>query len=137
MTPAEFSDLLDSAYVKMRPWSETAIADALQTPGTVLIAEPGCGLLGRIITDEAEILAFATDPALQRRGLAARALAQFDTEAKNRGAATCFLEVAASNLPAIAFYRARGFATLGKRPAYYRLRDGSRDDAYVMTRSLA
>jgi ribosomal protein S18 acetylase RimI-like enzyme len=91
---------------------------------------------GGRITDAAEILALAADPRFQRTGEAARALARFHTAVEGRGAAQVFLEVAAANTGARAFYAAQGYAETGLRRNYYARPAGGRDDAVVMTRAL-
>ncbi|SDY73650.1 GNAT family N-acetyltransferase [Citreimonas salinaria] len=137
MTPDALAAMSARAYRHMRPWSARDFRDALAAPGALLTTAPGAFVLGRAIADEAEILALAADPATQRTGQASAALAAFETAARARGATRLFLEVAARNAPARAFYAARGFAEAGRRRAYYRLPDGMTDDALILTRDLA
>ncbi|MCK0150009.1 GNAT family N-acetyltransferase [Marivita sp. S6314] len=136
MTPAAFAQVMDRAYVDMRPWSEAEIARTLDTPHVILLAHPQGGLLLQTIAGEAEILAFAVDPAAQRTGIATTLLTRAIAQARQEGADRLFLEVAAANVPARAFYAARGFAQIGKRRAYYTLRDGRKDDALVLSRPI-
>lgn len=62
--------------------------------------------------EEAEILNLAVDPTFQRRGIATRLLAELSQP-------TLYLDVRASNEPALAFYRRHGFSKCGHRRRYY------------------
>jgi len=65
--------------------------------------------------DEREILNLAVEPSERRRGIARTLL-----EAELRRAKTqWFLEVRASNLPAIGLYEKAGFRVVGRRESYY------------------
>lgn len=135
MTPAALADLQRRAYRDMAPWSAQDFADLLAQPTILLIASSHAFCLGRVVVDEAEILALATDPAHQRQGLARDTLSRFLHAAQARGAMATFLEVAASNAPARAFYAAHGFKQTGLRKAYYPQPDGTRTDALLMARA--
>lgn len=87
--------------------------------------------------DEAEILALATDPNVQRTGEARRAFDQFMTQVMERGVTSVFLEVAENNDPAIAFYGKCGFKTAGLRKNYYLKPDGTRQNALIMSAQIA
>lgn len=91
--------------------------------------------LGRIAVDEAEVLLIATRPARRRRGIAQAMLAEMLPRLAGAGAKHVFLEVAASNVAALALYRAAGFRAVGSRPNYYRGREAT-IDALVLTREL-
>jgi ribosomal-protein-alanine N-acetyltransferase len=135
-TPEALATVSARAYRHMRPWSARDFRDMLAAPGTVLIAMHHAFVLGRVTADEAEILALATDPDMQRSGCASAALAAFETESRARGATRVVLEVAAANAPARAFYAARGFSEAGRRKGYYRQPDGARDDALILVKAL-
>ncbi|KAA8608440.1 alanine acetyltransferase [Salipiger aestuarii] len=137
MTAAELAALSARAYRHMHPWCEANFAETLAQPATLLVSVEGAFALGRVICDEAEILALATDPARQRAGRGAGVLARFEIQAKTRGAARVLLEVAAANTPARAFYAARGYAEVARRKNYYAKPGGGRDDALLMTKALA
>lgn len=64
---------------------------------------------------EGEVLSLIVDPALRRRGIAARLL----EDALRGRCTTWFLEVRESNWPARKLYRKYGFAEVGTRPKYY------------------
>lgn len=85
-------------------------------------------LLGRVITDEAELLTLAVAPQARRAGCG-RALTQaFVETARSRGALHLFLEVSADNIAAQALYRGLGWSEAGRRRGYY----GTGIDAIVM-----
>nr|WP_283254980.1 GNAT family N-acetyltransferase [Marivita sp. GX14005] len=98
-------------------------------------AERG-GLIARIVAGECEILSIATDPDAQRQGVATGLLNRLVTMAAEQAADRIFLDVAARNHAARAFYDRHGFSRLGMRRSYYTLRDGSKDDALLLVRSL-
>lgn len=136
MTPEKLAEISARAYKDMAPWSAKDFADTLARPIACLTHTAHAFVFGQIVADEAEILALATDPAHQRGGEAAKALALFHDEALARGAATCFLEVAAGNAAALAFYAKHGYRETGLRRGYYKQADGSTQDAVLMARAL-
>lgn len=119
-----------------RPWSETEIADILATKGAFALTTPSGFAIGRAVADEAELLTLAVAPEHQRRGVGQRLLADFDTEARLRGAGTAFLEVAADNAPAIGLYGRNGWVRSGRRNAYYARDAGVHVDALIFHKTL-
>ena len=87
---------------------------------------------GLIIDGDMQILKVAVAPAHRRTGVARMLLAHVAEDARNLGAATCSLEVRASNTGAQAFYQALGLTELGVRPRYY----SDREDAVIMSGPL-
>ena len=136
MTPDVFADIMDRAYIQMRPWSAATIAETISNAHTVFLPHPQGGLIAQIVADECEVLAIATAPDHQRQGIASQLLEDLIATARQRDVTRIFLEVAAQNTPARAFYKAKGFAPVGLRKAYYTLRDGSKDDAVLLSRSV-
>jgi ribosomal-protein-alanine N-acetyltransferase len=57
------------------------------------------------------------------------------TAARGAGARRMFLEVRPSNTAALALYASEGFVEIGRRPRYYRVRDG-REDAVILALDL-
>lgn len=100
MTPETLAALSARAYRHMTPWSARAFADTLARPHALLTCTGHAFALGLVIADEAEILALACDPQVQRQGEGTALLARFHKDAQARGAARIFLEVAAANRPA-------------------------------------
>lgn len=82
--------------------------------------------------DVAELQRIAVEPGSRRGGLASALLEEVARLARAEGATRVLLEVREDNAGAIAFYGARGFATIDRRPRYYR--DGAA--AAVMLRAL-
>jgi|CXWL01.1.fsa_nt_gi ribosomal-protein-alanine N-acetyltransferase len=121
------------------PWSPTALAALLARAGGGLafgveISADLCAYaLWQTVVDEAELLRVGVAPPWRRRGLGRSLLVDCHRDLARRGVTRCHLDVAASNLPAIALYGALGYRQVGLRRAYYR--DGS--DALLMTRLLA
>jgi len=136
VTPDVFADIMDRAYIQMRPWSAATIAETISNTHTVFLPHPQGGLIVQIVADECEVLAIATDPDHQRQGIASQLLEDLIATARQRDVTRIFLEVATQNTPARAFYKAKGFAPVGLRKAYYTLRDGSKDDAVLLSRSV-
>lgn len=90
-------------------------------------------LLGRVTTDEMEILNLAVAPPYRRRGVARRLLGEALARGYVQGARQCWLEVRASNQVALAFYQALNFAEAYRRRQYYR---NPVEDAVVCRRRL-
>ena len=116
-------------------WSESAIRQMLEDVHTVaLIAHANSGepigfVIGRAVADEAEVLSIGVDPAWQRRGVG-RLLVEALCDASVRAQAhRLYLEVAASNLPALRLYAALGGQKIGLRKAYYGRREKPAEDA--------
>lgn len=137
MTPAQLADIAARAYQHTIPWTAAQFHDTLQSPNHILTTTRHAFVLGQTIMDEAEILALATDPNVQRTGEARRAFDQFMTQVMERGVTSVFLEVAENNDPAIAFYGKCGFKTAGLRKNYYLKPDGTRQNALIMSAQIA
>ena len=133
MTPAELARLHAASFTMPRPWDEAEFTSLLSGPGVFLLTRDAGFLLGRAIAGEAEILTLAVSPAARRQGTGRGLVASFLDEARSRGAESAFLEVAADNAPAIALYRAAGFAEAGRRRGYFHVPGRAAVDALVMT----
>jgi ribosomal-protein-alanine N-acetyltransferase len=123
-------------FTTPRPWSAAEIAQILANPYSFALYGPHGFLLGQAVAGEAELLTIAVDPNQRRQGIGRALLAQFCDMARQKGAQTAFLEVAATNFPAIALYKAAGFSQSGLRRAYYLGPDGTSIDALVMVCAL-
>jgi [ribosomal protein S18]-alanine N-acetyltransferase len=75
--------------------------------------------VANLVAPEAELESIAVASSFQRRGVAGYLLAALASELRLAGATEIFLEVRASNFPALALYRSRGFAETGRRRRYY------------------
>lgn len=85
----------------------------------------------QVVLDEASLFNIAVDPAFQRRGLGRQLLQHLIDELIKRDVLTLWLEVRASNLPAITLYEQLGFNQVSRRPNYYPTASG-REDAILM-----
>ena len=88
-----------------------------------------------ITLDEAHILNLAVEPNLRDRGLGSQTLRFLVKDARGQGARQIFLEVRASNQPAIQMYLNQGFNEIGRRRHYYPTKDG-REDALILGMEL-
>ena len=90
-------------------------------------------LIGRIVADEFEILNMAVSRAYRRSGIGSRLLESALESSRIAGSARAYLEVRASNGPAIALYAHHGFTECGRRAGYYR---DPVEDAVLLSLSL-
>ncbi len=116
------------------PWSAEAIKESLQNPASCFLAAEEAGaLIGYIglyfVAGEGQILNIATHPDHRRKGCGRALMEAAVAEAKNVDITSLFLEVRASNAPAIALYEGLGFSALGKRKHFY---THPTEDALVM-----
>ena len=123
------------------PYPDPVIASLLHTPGAwcQLATEAGIPLgfvIGRVISDESEILSVGTDPASRRKGVATVLMNAASERAISLGAKTLHLEVGEDNPGAVALYKRLEFRATGRRPNYYRRANHIRVAAILMTRYL-
>ncbi len=124
------------------PWTLGNFRDALLAGYQTLVGERehrivAFGVL-MLAPGEAQILNLSVVPDNRRSGLGRAMLKRFLHAARERGAEQCFLEVRASNAPALALYGSEGFVTVGRRDGYYPATATTpREDALVMRRALA
>ena len=88
--------------------------------------------LSRSAAGEAEILTIVLSQAVRGRGWGRVLLSHHAVHLASSGIATLYLEVEEDNRPARALYERFGFETLGKRPGYYKKRDGTTANALIM-----
>ena len=141
------SDLQDLESIEAScfssPWNQSQIIHQLTHRNRISLGVfHGSALLGfaffSFILDEAELLQIAIDPRQRGLGAAKKLLSEAMALLNERSIARLFLEVRASNDPAIALYRCLGFLDDGCRKAYYpaEVEGGSREDALLMSRDL-
>ncbi len=122
-----------------RPWTEAAWrAELDEGPGSlVLIREgesEGWGFAcAPTVVDICELRRIAVLPDRRARGVGRDLLIAVNAHARRAGCAHVELEVAASNVAALALYRSVGFFEVGRRPRYYTV---PLDDAVLMTLDL-
>ncbi|KIC16960.1 GNAT family N-acetyltransferase [Leisingera sp. ANG-Vp] len=136
LTPGQMAAAHAAAFTQSRPWNADEFSALLESPLVFAAGDARCFALVRVIADEAELLTVATHPEYQRQGLARACMTGWESEARERGAAEAFLEVAADNAPAQALYSACGFAECGRRAGYYRREGANPMDAVLMRKPL-
>ncbi|MEM8631275.1 MAG: GNAT family N-acetyltransferase [Pseudomonadota bacterium] len=136
MTAQALAALHRAAVGPTQGWSDDSFGIFLDDPTCSAIVEDEGFILGRVVAGEAEVLMLAVVPEARRQGLGRRLLARFEDEARARGAASVFLEVAEDNAPARAVYAAGGYDAVGQRRAYYARASGVNVDALILRKSL-
>jgi [ribosomal protein S18]-alanine N-acetyltransferase len=125
--------LLDAACFT-RAWARPAWNDELMRGGVLIAGRPVLALAcAAVLADICELRRIAVHPSVRRAGMARDLLRAIIDHAGHSGCARIELEVAASNEPALALYRAHGFEQVGRRPGYYR---EPLDDALLMNLEL-
>lgn len=89
----------------------------------------------QVVLDEATLFNLAVDPDFQRRGLGRELLQHAIAELESRGIQTLWLEVRASNRPALALYASLDFNEVSVRRNYYPTADG-KEDAIIMALTI-
>jgi ribosomal-protein-alanine N-acetyltransferase len=141
----DFASALHSeafAAVGERGWTSVEIADLLASPGAGgILLQDGAAAIGfalcRTIADEAELLTVAVRADCRRRGAGRMLMGKVIDVARERGARSLFLEVAADNPGALALYERLDFRAVGRRVGYYGRRHRPAADALVMRLALA
>ena len=140
MTAAHLSQVaaLENVCFPADPWSEELFRAALEHPcTTVLLAEGEDGaVLGyavlSVVLDEGNLDNIAVAPHVRRRGVADALLSALEDIGRT-SLSVLFLEVRASNFPAIALYEKHGFVPVARRKNYY---ESPREDALLMCLDL-
>lgn len=140
MTLADLDDVVAlEARIQAFPWTPGNFRDSLTAGHACWIGREDGRLVAFAIAmrgvDEAHLLAIGVVPERQRRGVGAALLDFLCANARADGIARMLLEVRPSNAGALAFYRRRGFAEIGRRRGYYPAIEG-REDAIVMAKEL-
>jgi ribosomal-protein-alanine N-acetyltransferase len=131
-------------------WSPQSMLEVMGSPGVrgwlAIIPAPRdvapAGVLpigfaiARAVADEAELLSIGVLEPYRRQGLATQLLGQVVDFVAARGVEKLFLEVAEDNAGAQSLYQAHGFTRVGRRPDYYRGRDGSATAALTLRRHV-
>ena len=109
-------------------WPETLVSQGVA--GSVptvswLVARTDGAVVGHAVAsfvpgDVAELQRIAVDPARRRTGIATALLDAVADRASRQGCDRLLLEVRVDNAGALAFYAARGFVEVDRRPRYYR-----------------
>ena len=122
---------LEAVCFPADPWPADMIARHIDR---FLLAADGPELLGyavlSTVLDEGNLDNIAVSPARRRTGVGDALLTEVIRRARALGLALLYLEVRASNGPAVALYEKHGFAPVGRRKNYY---EKPREDAVLMT----
>ena len=137
MTPDEMAALHHRASAGTRAWSADEYTQLSAANHALLLTANHGFVLGQLIGDEAEIFMIIVDPAHQRRRLGLAYLTQFEARVRSASGASCFLEVAASNLAAQALYNKAGYQQISKRKNYYKSSQTQPEDALVLLKIFA
>ena len=120
------------------PWSRAHFESSLLSSHQCLALVLDSAIIAYAITstaaDEAELLNITVAPQYQRQGIGQCLLGHI-SQSFNATIQTLFLEVRASNQPAIQLYHKLGFNEVGQRPQYYPSANG-REDALIMAKLL-
>lgn len=133
--PAEPGDgpaiaALEEAAFGSDAWSDGLVAEGLsgRIPGALyLVATPDTAEPDRVVgyaaaslfSDVSELQRIAVAPTVRRSGVATELLVRVEHEARIRYSERLLLEVREDNAGACAFYAARGFTEIDRRPRYY------------------
>ena len=124
--------------VSPHPWRCKQFQQSLHSSHHCWVLEADGSVAGyylySLVVGEAEILNIAVAPDQQGKGLGSQLLAHCLSQVSQK-ARTVFLEVRASNFPAIGLYLNAGFNQIGERRDYYRTAHGS-EDALMMAKEL-
>ena len=116
------------------PWSRTAFEESFENRYTkMFVAEDedkvvGYSVIGLIVPD-AEILNVAVEESYRRQGIGEMLIDSLIALGDKEDVSDFFLEVRASNEPAIELYRKKGMEVIGRRKDYY---DMPVEDAVLM-----
>lgn len=118
------------------PWSADSVASTLKAEQNYVVAANN-GEIGfaaaSLAFDTADILDVAVIPEMRGRKVARAMLVMLLDLLKRDGAESVYLEVRASNVPAIGLYNSLGFVPCGVRKNYY---TSPREDAALYVLSL-
>ncbi|MBT7908470.1 GNAT family N-acetyltransferase [Rhodobacteraceae bacterium nBUS_24] len=137
MTPEAMAALHRATSAGTRAWSAAEYAQLSSAKHALIMTCDHGFVLGQLIGDEAEIFMIIVDPAHQRRGLGLAYLTQFEARVRSAAGASCFLEVATSNLAAQALYNRSGYQQVGTRENYYKSPQAAPEDALVLRKIFA
>ncbi len=97
--------------------------------------EPAAFTLSRAVADEEELLLIAVHPDFRGYGIGQILISRLLRQSRSRGCTKLFLEVRHNN-NAREFYEKMQFKQIGKRPSYYKGKDGETFDAITYSYKL-
>ena len=136
MTSADVPSVADIEHEAFTtPWKAETFEGLIDRDGMELLVMegPDGSVVGYAvlwcILDQGELANIAVRPEDRGRGLGAQLLREVLSVCRERGVASLYLEVRASNEPAIKLYEQFGFQDVGRRRDYYRI---PTEDARIM-----
>ena len=142
ISPLELADLPCIWAIEqtlLGPWSYAQLQEELDIGhGWQLVArlpdgQVGGYLFGSTVIDETEVRKIAVAAACRRQGVANLLLATACRNLARQNVMSCFLELRASNLPALHLYQKNNFQIVGLRKSYYTL---PTEDAMILKLSF-
>ena len=122
------------------PWSYKNFSDSIDSGYDFWVLEGSDEILAYALVmwlpDEAHLLNVTVRPHCQGQGLGRQFLDWILADSQARGAHSLMLEVRPSNPSAVALYVSMGFTKIGQRKGYYPSWNNSREDAWVLAKSL-
>ena len=120
------------------PWTEGQLLSEIESEyGCIFVKYDGDAPVGYCIYhmagDQAELYRIGTDPDKRGQGIGDALMKEGVSWAKGKCAESIFLEVRASNAPAISLYEKHGFENIGMRKKYY---TAPVEDAVIMVRKV-
>jgi ribosomal-protein-alanine N-acetyltransferase len=138
--PTDLSTLIELEHACFsEPWGSKSLSEGLDNEKYLILVlrdergHPLGYLVGWHIADEAELARIGVKPEMRGQGLSRNLLDEAIRDWRAAGVERVFLEVRASNHPALRLYASRGFETISKRVRYYE--DG--EDALVLRLEIA
>lgn len=131
-------DIAETAALQERcstaPWSETSLLTYFMRDDTLmLVSEENARITGfaaiLMAQPDSDVLDITVSEDVRRRGIGEKLLTALCEGSAERGVKTVYLEVRASNVPAISLYIKAGFKEIGVRKNYY---SDPKEDGYVM-----
>ncbi|KQT83939.1 ribosomal protein S18-alanine N-acetyltransferase [Aurantimonas sp. Leaf443] len=149
VAPLEDADLDEAAEIHSqafdRAWTGEELAALLRQSGSFgFVVKPTGGtrrallgfVLARLTQDEAEILTIAVSKGARGQGIGRMLMDAVLRHLHAERATSLFLEVDEENIPARKLYARLRFEEVGRRPAYYKGKDGRRTSAFVLKRTF-
>ena len=120
------------------PWSEASVRYECSNPISLwLVAVEDERVIGYVgsqtVPPEADVMNLAVAPEYRRQGIGRQLMQALTEVLHTQGIESLFLEVRASNDPAIALYSEFGFVQVGRRKKYY---VNPTEDALILRKEL-
>lgn len=119
-------------------WTEKQVKEEILYSKSIhAVAESNDRITGfvffRICGNEAELMRISVSQLFRKMGVGRRLIRHGSSCLIHQGVSICFLEVRASNHPALSLYESEAFHRSGVRPGYY---SNPNEDAIIMQKQL-